>query len=752
MVQNPDAYVDKTYDKALSARRSSRSDRRSRNSAVSDDPYRWWPGLLNLRVLDRSPRGTDPWDEEFDYAAEFETLDLEEVARDIDRVLTTSQDWWPADYGHYGPLVLRTAWHCAGTYRIMDGRGGPDGGLQRFEPLNSWPDNRNVDKARRLLWPVKQKYGRKLSWADLMIFAGNRALESMGFRTFGFAGGREDAWKPDETNWGPEDNWFTDDRHSGVRDLDKPLAATEMGLIYVDPQGPATLPDPLGSARDIRTTFRRMAMTDEETVALIAGGHTFGKMHGKADPTKTLGPEPAIAPLEAQGLGWKSNFGKGKGADAVVSGLEGMWTPTPTTWDNSYLETLYGYEWDAELSPGGLWQWVPSGDPGANTIPDAHDPTKTHPPTVLTTDLALREDPNYGAISRRFLEHPEELADAFARAWFKLTHIDMGPLHRYRGPLVPTERLIWQDPVPEVDHELVDAEDISELKRQILDSGTSLPRLVLTAWASASSYRASDKRGGANGARIRLEPQRSWEANEPEALTEALSVLEQIQTTFNGSREDDKRVSLADLIVLGGCAAIEQAAEKAGRVIEVPFQPGRTDATQEWTDPEWFAVLEPTADGFRNYISKQAQSPAEYLLLDRARQLTLTAQEMTVLLGGMRVLGATRDQSAQGVLTTAPETLTNDFFINLLDLNTEWTPQGDSSEEATTYEGRNRATGELIWIAGRADLVFGSHAELRALAEFYATDDAQDRFARDFVAAWDKVMSLDLPAVTPGKK
>lgn len=745
MVQNPDAYVDKTYDKALNTRRS---DRSSQDSASSSDPYRWWPGRLNLRVLDQSRWSADPWDEEFDYAAEFETLDLEELARDIDRVLTTSQDWWPADYGHYGPLILRMAWHCAGTYRIGDGRGGPDGGLQRFEPLNSWPDNRNVDKARRLLWPVKQKYGRKLSWADLMIFAGNRALESMGFRTFGFAGGREDAWEPDDTYWGPEDTWFTDDRHSGVRDLERPLAASEMGLIYVDPQGPATLPDPLASARDIRQTFRRMAMNDEETVALIVGGHTFGKMHGKADPTQTLGPEPAAAPFEAQGLGWESSFGKGKGADAVVSGLEGSWTPTPTTWDNSYLETLFGYEWDVELSPGGLWQWVPSGDAGAGTIPDAHDPTKTHHPTVLTTDLALREDPNYEVIARRFLEHPEELADAFARAWFKLTHIDMGPAHRYRGPLVPTERLLWQDPVPEVDHEFVDAEDISDLKHQILGSGTSLAQLVLTAWASASTYRASDRRGGANGARIRLEPQRSWEVNEPDTLAAVLSVLEQIQATFNRSRDDDKRVSLADLIVLGGCAAIEQAAEKAGHVIEVPFRPGRTDATQEWTDPERFAVLEPIADGFRNYIGKQAQSPAEHLLVDRARQLTLSAPEMTVLLGGMRVLGANRDQSAQGVLTTAPGTLTNDFFVNLLDLDTEWVPQEDHSEEKATYEGRNRRTGELMWVASRADLVFGSHAEFRALAEFYAADDAEGRFVRDFVAAWDKVMCLDLPPVT----
>lgn len=747
MPQNPDAYVDKTYDQAIGARRPSQQHSVAAK-APSEDPYRWWAGRLDLRVLDRSRRDAGPWDEEFDYAAEFETLDLHEVARDIDQVLTTSQDWWPADYGHYGPLVLRMAWHCAGTYRAGDGRGGPNAGLQRFAPLNSWPDNRNLDKARRLLWPVKQKYGRKLSWSDLMIFAGNRALESMGFRTFGFAGGREDAWEPDETYWGPEDTWFTDERHSGVRDLEEPLAASEMGLVYVDPQGPATQPDPLASARDIRQTFGRMGMTDEDTVALIAGGHTFGKMHGKADPAQALGPEPEAAPIEAQGLGWESSHGEGKGADAVVSGLEGIWTPAPTEWDNTYLETLFAYDWDVELSPAGQWQWVPGNGEGAGTVPDPFDPSVTHHPTMLTTDLALAEDPGYEQIARRFLAHPDQFADAFARAWFKLTHIDMGPIHRYRGPLVPTERLLWQDPVPEVDHELVGAQDISDLKRQILDSGLSPARLVLTAWASASTYRASDRRGGANGARIRLEPQRSWEVNDPDALGAVLSVLEQFQATFNHSRGDDKRVSLADLIVLGGCAAIEHAAGEAGHAIEVPFRPGRTDAAQEWTDPEWFAVLEPAADGFRNYVGEHVRLPAEYLLVDRARQLTLSAPETTVLLGGLRVLGATRGQSAQGVFTTAPGALTNDFFVNLLDPGTEWVPRQDHSGETAAYEGRDRRTGEPVWAASRVDLAFGSHSELRALAEAYAADDAEKRFVRDFVAAWDKVMCLDLPAVT----
>ena len=749
MSKNPDAYVNKTYDKAVGLRRPDRRDGCPvARGASSSDPYRWWPGRLDLRILDRPGRDTGPWGEEFDYPAEFETLNLDEVAHDIRQVLTASQDWWPADYGHYGPLVLRMAWHCAGTYRAGDGRGGPNAGLQRFAPLNSWPDNRNMDKARRLLWPVKQKYGRKLSWSDLMIFAGNCALESMGFTTLGFAGGREDAWAPDETYWGPEDTWFTDQRHSGVRDLEEPLAASEMGLIYVDPQGPATSPDPLASARDIRQTFGRMGMDDEETVALIAGGHTFGKTHGKADPAQALGPDPEAAPIEAQGLGWESSHGKGRGADAVGSGLEGIWTPTPNQWDNTFLETLFAYEWDVELSPAGQWQWVPSNGEGAGTIPDPFDLSVTHHPTMLTTDLALAEDPAYEQISRRFLTHPDQFAEAFARAWFKLTHIDMGPIHHYRGPLVPTERLIWQDPVPEVDHQLVGAEDIDSLKHQLLGSGLSTAQLVLTAWSSASTYRASDRRGGANGARIRLDPQRSWEVNDPAALETVLGELEDIQMAFNRSRDDDKRISLADLIVLGGCAAIEQAADKAGHVIEVPFRPGRTDAAQEWTDPEWIALLEPAADGFRNYIGEHLRIPAEHHLIDRARQLTLSAAEMTVLLGGLRVLGATRGQSTLGVLTNSPGTLTNDFFVNLLDPDTEWVPRPDDREETETYEGHDRRTGECVWVASRVDLAFGSHSGLRALAEIYAADDAEEEFVGDFAAVWDKVMCLDLPAVT----
>ncbi|GAB3721492.1 catalase/peroxidase HPI [Nocardiopsis oceani] len=756
MPQNPDAYVDKTYDQAIGARRragrpqpAGRHGHSAARDAPGGGPHRWGAARLDLRVLDRSRRDTGPWEAEFDYAAEFETLDLDGVARDVDRVLTTSQDWWPADYGHYGPLVLRMAWHFAGTYRAGDGRGGPNSGLQRFAPLNSWPDNRNLDKARRLLWPVKRKYGRKLSWSDLMIFAGNRALECMGLRTFGFAGGREDAWRPDETYWGPEDTWFTDERHSGVRDLEEPLAASEMGLIYVDPQGPATQPDPVASARDIRQTFRRMGMNDEETVALIAGGHTFGKTHGKADPATALGPEPEAAPIEAQGLGWACSHGEGTGADAVASGLEGIWTATPTAWDNSFLETLFAHDWDVELSPAGLWQWVPRNGGGVGTVPDPFDPSVTHHPTMLTTDLALAEDPGFERIARRFLAHPEWLADAFARAWFKLTHIDMGPIHHYRGPLVPAERLIWQDPVPEVDHGLVGAEEIGDLKRQIIGSGLSPARLVLTAWASASTYRASDRRGGANGARLRLEPQRGWEVNDPDELGAVLGVLERIRAAFNRSRDDGKRVSLADLIVLGGCAAIEHAAGRAGHVIEVPFRPGRTDAAQEWTDPDWSAVLEPAADGFRNYVGKHARIPAEHLLVDRARQLTLSAPEMTVLVGGLRVLGATQGQSAQGVFTKAPGTLTNDFFVNLLDPGTEWEPRRDHRGEASAYEGRDRRTGESVWVASRVDLVFGSHSELRALAEVYAADGAEEGFVRDFAAAWDKVMCLDLPAVTP---
>jgi catalase-peroxidase len=673
--------------------------------------------------------------EDFDYAAEFLSLDLDALAKDVDAVLTTSQDWWPADFGHYGPLVIRMVWHCAGTYRVDDGRGGACAGMQRFAPLNSWPDNRNLDKARRLLWPVKEKYGRKISWADLMIFAGNRALESMGFTTFGFAGGREDVWEPDEdVYWGPERAWLGDERHTGVRDLANPLAADQMGLIYVNPEGPNTVPDQITSARDIRETFRRMGFTDEETVALIAGGHTFGKTHGAADPDKCLGPEPEGAPLEEQGLGWRGGYGTGKGPDTVTSGLEGTWTPTPTRWDNSFFETLFNYEWDVALSPGGLWQWIPRGGAGAGTVPDAHDPSKTHAPTILTTDLALRFDPIYEPIARRFHENPDQLADAFARAWFKLTHLDMGPIQRYLGPLVPGETLIWQDPVPAPPHELVDAADVAALKQQILASGLSVSQLVSTAWASASTFRMSDKRGGANGARIRLQPQRSWEVNDPDTLTHVLNTLEGIQGSFA------EPVSLADLIVLGGCAAVEQAARDAGHDVEVPFTPGRTDATQDQTDVEWFAPLEPRADGFRNHRGRGNRLPPEFLLVDRANLLDLSAPEMTVLVGGLRVLGANHRQSPLGVLTTRPGTLTNDFFVNLLDPRTAWKP---TSKGAETYEGRDRATGEVRWTASRVDLVFGSHSELRAIAEVYASRDARERFVRDFVAAWDKVMNLD---------
>ncbi|WP_242453589.1 catalase/peroxidase HPI [Mycolicibacterium sp. P9-64] len=682
--------------------------------------------------------------EEFDYAKEFESLNLDQLARDVDEVLTTSQDWWPADFGHYGPLMLRMAWHCAGTYRSGDGRGGASAGMQRFAPLSGFPDNRNLDKARRLLWPVKQKYGRKISWSDLMVFAGNRALESMGFASFGFAGGREEVWEPDLTYWGPESQWFGDERHSGVRDLECPLAATEMGLIYVDPQGPATVPDPRASARDIRQTFGRMGMNDEETVALIAGGHTFGKSHGASAPSGCLGPEPGKTPVEAMGLGWASSFGCGKAADTVTSGLEGIWTATPTKWDNSFLETLFAYEWEVALSVGGLWQWVPRDAGGAGTIPDPHDPSKTHAPTMLTTDLALQEDPRYEAIARRFLENPDQFADAFSRAWFKLTHIDMGPIQRYLGSQVPSERLIWQDPVPEVDHELVDADDVVALKGQILESGLSVSQLVSTAWASASTFRNSDKRGGANGARIRLEPQRGWEVNEPEALTAVLDTLERICNGFNDSQRGDKKISLADLIVLGGCSAIERAAAKAGHDIEVPCRQGRTDATQEWTDVEWFSALEPTADAFRNYVGKGSRLPAEHLLIDRASQLTLSAREMTVLLGGLRVLGANHGGSPLGVFTSTPGTLTNEFFVNLLDSDTEWAPTSDCVTGMAAYEGRDRDTCEVKGIASRADVAFLADPVLRSISEEYASQDGGDKFVRDFVAAWDKVMNLDL--------
>ncbi|MFD8075436.1 catalase/peroxidase HPI [Streptomyces sp. NPDC059718] len=701
----------------------------------------WWPNRLDLRILRKHPAKADPLGEDFDYAAAFRTLDLDALARDVDDALTTSQEWWPADFGHYGPLVIRMVWHCAGTYRIHDGRGGAGAGMQRFAPLNSWPDNRNLDKARRLLWPVKRKYGRKISWADLMVFAGNRALETMGFTTFGFAGGRAEVWEPDEdVYWGPEHAWLGDERHGGVRELQSPLAADQMGLIYVNPEGPNTVPDPLTSARDIRETFRRMGMNDEETVALIAGGHTFGKTHGAAAPDAHLGPEPEGAPLEEQGLGWKSSYRTGMGTDTISSGLDGTWTPTPTTWDNSFFETLFGYEWDLELSPAGLWQWVPRDGGGAGTVPDAHDPSTTHAPTMLTTDLALRSDPVYEPISRRFLDNPDQLADAFARAWFKLTHLDMGPVQRYLGPLVPRETLPWQDPVPAVDHELVGAADIAALKGRLLTCGLSVSQLVSTAWASASTFRVSDKRGGANGARIRLEPQRGWEVNDPPALAQVLRTLEGVQESFNGSQAGDKKISLADLIVLGGAAAVERAAGTAGYDVHVPFLPGRTDATQEWTDVESFAPLEPTADGFRNYRGKGDRLPSEHLLVDRANLLDLSTPEMTVLVGGLRVLGANHRRSPLGVFTAEPGSLTNDFFVNLLDTRTEWEP---ASATAETFVGRDRATCEVKWTGSRVDLVFGSNSDLRAVAEVYASDDAREKFVKDFIAAWDKVMSLD---------
>lgn len=735
MPENPDTHVYRTYDKVVNETKVARERRQ-----VAAAPEDWWPSRLDLRPL-KQPAG-NPLGDDFDYAAEFESLDLDELARDIDDVLTTSQDWWPADFGHYGPLMLRMAWHSAGTYRLRDGRGGAGAGLQRFAPLNSWPDNRNLDKARRLLWPVKQKYGRKISWADLMIFAGNRALESMGFKTFGFGGGREDAWEADETYWGPEFKWLADERHSGMRELHDPLAASEMGLIYVDPQGPATNPDPVLAGRDIRQTFSRMGLTDEETVALIAGGHTFGKTHGTSDPEKCLGPEPEAAPLEAQGLGWACSHGAGKGPDLCVSGLEGMWTRTPITWDHTFLETLYEYKWDVELSPAGQWQWIPSDGQGEGTVPDPFDPDKKHHPVMLTTDLSLQEDRGYDVISRRFLENPQEFEDAFARAWFKLTHIDMGPIQRYLGALVPTERLIWQDPVPEVDHPLVTDGDIAALKAAVLDSGLSIAQLVRTAWASASTYRNSDKRGGANGARLRLEPQRDWDVNEPEQLGPVLDTLEQIRDGFNAEKSDGTQISLADLIVLAGCAGVEAAATAAGHPVDVPFRPGRTDATQEWTDPQWFAPLEPQADAFRNYVSAEVQLPPEQLLIDRASQLTLTAPEMTVLLGGLRVLGANHRGSALGVLTKTPQVLTNDFFVNLLDGSTEWQPLAEANSPTAVYEGRDRVSGDVRWVAARVDLVFGANSELRALAEVYGSHDAAATFVEDFVSAWDKVMNL----------
>jgi catalase-peroxidase len=700
----------------------------------------WWPDRLNLKILAKHHPAANPLDAEFDYAAAFESLDLAAVKRDIAEVLTTSQDWWPADHGHYGPLIIRMAWHSAGTYRISDGRGGAGAGQQRFAPLNSWPDNANLDKARRLLWPVKKKYGQQISWADLMVLAGNVALESMGFETFGYAGGRADVWEPDEdVYWGPESTWLDDERYTGDRELENPLAAVQMGLIYVNPEGPNGDPDPLAAARDVRETFGRMAMNDEETVALIAGGHTFGKTHG-AGPAEHVGADPEAAPIEAQGLGWQSSHGSGKGGDTITSGLEVTWTTTPTRWSNNFFQNLFGYEWELTESPAGAHQWKPKDGAGKGTVPDAHDPAKTHAPTMLTTDLALRYDPVYEPISRRFFENPDEFADAFARAWFKLTHRDLGPVQRYLGPEVPDEVLLWQDPLPPMTHELVDADDIASLKEQILDSGLSIGQLVSTAWASASSFRGSDKRGGANGARIRLEPQNGWEVNEPDELARVLDTLEAIQKQFNVTPQaGDKQVSLADVIVLGGCAAVEQAAKATGVEVEVPFTPGRADASQEQTDVESFVALEPTADGFRNYLGKGQRLPAEFLLLDRANLLTLSAPEMTVLVGGLRVLGANHQQSSLGVFTSSPGSLTNDFFVNLLELGTTWAPTPDDG----TFEGRDDATGEVKWTGSRVDLVFGSNSELRAIAEVYASDDAKEKFVTDFVAAWDKVMNLD---------
>ncbi|OFW22262.1 MAG: catalase/peroxidase HPI [Acidobacteria bacterium RIFCSPLOWO2_02_FULL_65_29] len=699
----------------------------------------WWPNQLNLKMLYQNPPMGDPMGAEFNYAEEFKSLDLDALKNDIEQMMTTSQDWWPADYGHYGPLFIRMAWHSAGTYRIHDGRGGAGSGTQRFAPLGSWPDNANLDKARRLLWPIKQKYGRKISWADLMVLAGNCALESMGFKTFGFGGGREDVWEPEQDiYWGAETTWLGDQRYSGDRQLENPLAAVQMGLIYVNPEGPNGIPDPLAAARDIRETFRRMAMNDEETVALIAGGHTFGKTHGAA-PATNVGPDPEAAPLEQQGLGWKNSYGSGKGGDAITSGLEVTWTSTPTRWSNNFFSNLFGYEWELTKSPAGANQWIAKGGAGAGTIPDAHDPSKRHAPTMLTTDLSLRFDPAYEKISRRFYENPDQFADAFAKAWFKLTHRDMGPIPRYLGKLVPAQPQLWQDPVPPVTHELIGAADIAALKGKVLASGLSISQLVSTAWASASTFRGTDKRGGANGARIRLAPQKDWDVNNPPELAKVLKTLEGIQKAFNDAQAGGKkRVSRADLIVLGGCAAVEQAAKSAGFNVQVPFTPGRTDASQEQTDVESFAVLEPDADGFRNYLGQGHELPAEHLLLERARMLTLSAPEMTVLVGGMRVLNANTRQSNVGVFTKRLGTLTNDFFVNLLALDTEWRRTSDAGE---TFEGRG--TGEIKWTGSRVDLVFGSNSELRALAEVYACDDAREKFVRDFVAAWDKVMNLD---------
>jgi catalase-peroxidase len=713
----------------------------------------WWPNQLNLKILHQHSPLSDPMDKEFNYAKEFKSLDLNAVIKDLHALMTDSQDWWPADFGHYGPLFIRMAWHSAGTYRIGDGRGGAGSGQQRFAPLNSWPDNVNLDKARRLLWPIKQKYGRKISWADLMILAGNVALESMGFKTFGFGGGREDTWEPEEDiYWGPEGKWLADERYSGDRDLQNPLAAVQMGLIYVNPEGPNGKPDPIAAAKDIRETFARMAMNDEETVALIAGGHTFGKTHGAADPNQYVGPVPEAAPIEEQGLGWKNKFGTGSGDDTIGSGLEVIWTTTPTKWGNNFFANLFNYEWELTKSPAGAHQWRPKNGAGAGTVPDAHDPSKRLAPSMLTTDLSLRFDPAYEKISRRFYEHPDQFADAFARAWFKLTHRDMGPISRYLGPLVPKEHLLWQDPVPAVDHKLIGEQDIAALKAKILKSGLSISQLVTTAWASAASFRGSDKRGGANGARIRLAPQKDWEVNQPAELAKVLKKLEAIQKEFNGSQSNgkksngnkggnkEKKVSLADLIVLGGCAAVEEAAKRAGHKVKIPFSPGRTDASEKQTDVHSFAIMEPVADGFRNYLRSGQTLSAEEVLVDRAQLLTLTAPEMTVLIGGLRALNANFGHSKHGVFTKRPETLTNDFFVNLLDMNTKWEP---SSTSEGVYEGRDRVTGKIKWTGTRVDLVFGSNSQLRAIAEVYACDDSTKAFVKDFVAAWNKVMNLD---------
>jgi catalase-peroxidase len=700
----------------------------------------WWPNQLRLNILHQHSSKSNPMGEDFNYAEEFKSLDLAAVKKDLAALMTDSQDWWPADFGHYGPLLIRMAWHSAGTYRMGDGRGGAGSGQQRFPPLNSWPDNINLDKARRLLWPIKQKYGRKISWADLMILAGNVALESMGFKTFGFGGGREDVWEPDESvYWGPESEWLGDKRYTGDRELENPLAAVQMGLIYVNPEGPNGNPDPLAAAKDIREVFARMAMNDEETVALIAGGHAFGKTHGAGDP-KHVGPEPEAAPIEEQGLGWKSSFGTGKGDDTIGGGPEVIWTNTPTKWSNNFFRILFSYEWELTKSPAGAYQWQPKGGAGAGTVPDPHDPSKRRAPSMLTTDLSLRFDPVYEKISRRFYENPDQFADAFARAWFKLTHRDMGPKTRYLGPEVPAEDLIWQDPIPAVNHKLIDAQDIAALKGKILASGPSVSELVYTAWSSASTFRGSDKRGGANGARIRLAPQKDWEVNQPARLAKVLKTLEGIQSAFNSAQADGKKVSLADLIVLAGCAGVEKAAKNAGYDVTVPFTPGRMDASQEQTDAASFAMLEPKADGFRNYQKTRYAVRAEELLVDKAQLLTLTAPEMTVLVGGMRVLNANHGKSQHGVFTKRPETLTNDFFVNLLDMGTEWKAV---SKDADMFEGRDRKTGELKWTGTRVDLIFGSNSQLRALAEVYACEDSQEKFLHDFVAVWNKVMNLD---------